>query len=112
MIDPDFNSIPGKVSIERAGKVLWSKEICSGEAEMCHSLQNIEHHHFKFHEHRRPGDIHVHFFGADCLSFGEGVRLANGDVMQISFEGYGRPLKNAVRIEAKASTSARIVALE
>jgi hypothetical protein len=79
---------------------------------MCHSLENIEHHHFKFDEHRRPGDIHVHFFGADCLSFGEGVRLANGDVMQISFEGYGRPLKNVARIEEKASTPIKVVGLK
>jgi len=112
VVDPEFSSVPGEVVIYRVARAVWSKKIRTGEAEMCHSLQNIEHHHFKFDEHRRPGDIHVHFFGADCLSFGEGVRLANGDVMQISFEGYGRPLKNAVRIEAKASTSARIVALE
>jgi len=112
VVDPEFSSVPGEVVIYRVARAVWSKKIRTGEAEMCHSLQNIEHHHFKFDEHRRAGDIHVHFFGADCLSFGEGVRLANGDVMQISFEGYGRPLKNAVRIEAKASTSARIVALE
>jgi hypothetical protein len=61
---------------------------------MCHSLQNIEHHHFKFETHRRPGDVHVHYFGACSLSFGAGVQLAGGDVMQIQFEGFGRPLRN------------------
>jgi hypothetical protein len=65
---------------------------------MCHSLQNIEHHHFKYEAHRHPGDIHVHFFGADCLSFGEGIRLGDGDIMQIAFDGFGRPLRNTVRI--------------
>jgi len=98
VVDPEFSSVPGEVSIHRAGKVLWSTPIRTGEAEMCHSLQNIEHHHFKFEQHRRPGDIHVHFFGADCLSFGQGIRLADDDVMQISFDGFGRALRNPVRV--------------
>jgi hypothetical protein len=112
VVDPEFTSVTGEVSIRRGDRTVWSKKIQTGEAEMCHSLENIEHHHFKFDEHRRPGDIHVHFFGADCLSFGEGVRLANGDVMQISFEGYGRPLKNVARIEEKASTPIKVVGLK
>jgi hypothetical protein len=100
VIDPAFQSVPGKVRIERDGKELWAKEILTGEAEMCHSLQNIEHHHFKFETHRRPGDIHVHYFGACSLSFGAGVRLIDGDVMEIHFEGFGRPLRNPVRVSA------------
>src|SRR6185295_11051169 len=75
VVDPDFASVPGRVTIERAGRPCWSKEIATGEAEMCHSVANIEHHHFKFDAHRRPGDVHVHFFGAHTLSFSDGVRL-------------------------------------
>jgi hypothetical protein len=97
-IDPEFQSVPGEVIIERAGGALWSKKIRTGDAEMCHSVQNIEHHHFKFEAHRRPGDVHVHFLGADCLSFGEGIRLAEGDTVQIKFHGFGRPLRNPVRV--------------
>lgn len=98
VVAPDFQSVPGRVQIERAGEVLWSKDIRSGEGEMCHSLQNIEHHHFKFEAHRRPGDVHVHFFGAHSLSFGDGVALRAGDVMQVAFEGFGRPLRNPVSV--------------
>ena len=72
VLDPEFQSVPGTVKIERAGKILWSKDIATGESEMCHSLANIEHHHFKFEAHRRPGDLHVHYFGACSLSFGDG----------------------------------------
>jgi hypothetical protein len=61
---------------------------------MCHSLANLEQHHFKFEFHRRPGDLHIHFFGADAFSFGDGVRLQEGDVMQVRFEGFGRTLRN------------------
>jgi hypothetical protein len=97
-IDPEFKSVSGQVSIERGGKVFWSKEICTGEAEMCHSLRNIEHHHFKFETHRRPGDVHVHYFGACSLSFGAGVQLADGDVMEIRFTAFGRPLRNPLSV--------------
>jgi hypothetical protein len=67
---------------------------------MCHSLANIEHHHFKFATHRRPGDAHVHYFGACALSCGDGVKLGDGDVMRIRFEGFGRALRNPVRVVA------------
>ena len=97
VIDPQFDSVPGKVMIERAGKTLWSQEILTGENEMCHSLANIEQHHFKFEGHRRPGDLHVHYFGACSLSFGAGIQLTNEDVMDISFSGFGRPLRNPLR---------------
>ena len=76
VVDPAFESVPVEVTIERDGEVLWSKSILSGEVEMCHSLAKIEHHHFKFEAHRRPGDVHVHFFGADCLSFSDGIQVA------------------------------------
>src|SRR5690606_11013986 len=70
VLDPDFSDVHGEVSIEREGKVVWRREIRTGDAAMCHSLENIEHHHFKYEAHRRPGDVHVHYFGADAFSFG------------------------------------------
>jgi hypothetical protein len=96
VLDPGFDSVAGRVSLSRAGRVFWTKEVRTGEAEMCHSRRNIEHHHFKFEAHRRPGDVHVHFFGAYALSFGENVELEDGDVMEVGFEGFGRPLRNPV----------------
>ena len=104
VIDPDFQSVSVKASIERDGKILWTKRFRSGVREMCHSLQNIEHHHFKFEAHRRPGDVHVHYFGTACLSFSDGVRLQEGDVMQVACNGFGRPLRNPVHVEDKAAS--------
>ncbi len=98
LVDPEFESVAVEVTIESAGKVLWSKTFRTGEAEMCHSLANIEHHHFKHEAHRRPGDVHVHFFGTDALSFSDGISLQDGDVMQVFVEGFGRPLRNPVRV--------------
>jgi hypothetical protein len=100
VVDPDFDGVPGRVSIERHGRILWERDIVTGEREMCHSVANIEHHHFKFEAHRRPGDVHVHYYGAHSLSFADAVSLEDGDVMAIQFAGFGRPLRNAVRIAA------------
>jgi hypothetical protein len=98
ILDPDFSSVAVMVDIRRERRILWSGTFRTGELEMCHSLRNLEHHHFKFEAHRRPGDVHVHFFGTDCLSFGAGVRLEDGDWIQASFEGFGRPLRNVVHV--------------
>lgn len=111
VIDPQFESVPGTVKIERAGKLFWSKEIVTGENEMCHSLRNIEHHHFKFEAHRRPGDLHVHYFGACALSFGDGVQLADGDVMEISFAGFGRALRNPLCVAHGDATLIEVISL-
>jgi hypothetical protein len=110
-IDPTFDLIPGQVRIERAGKPIWSKPIRTGEAEMCHSLANIEHHHFKFDGHRQSGDVHVHFFGAHSLSFGDGVKLADGDVMVIHFDGFGRALRNPIRIIKRDGGPLKVIPL-
>ena len=111
VIDPAFQSVPGKATIERAGSKLWSKDISTGENEMCHSLANIEHHHFKFASHRRPGDVHVHYFGACALSFGDGVQLADGDVMDIRFEGFGRALRNPLHVDPSSDVPISVQAL-
>jgi hypothetical protein len=39
-IDSDFASIPGRVTVERDGSILWSKDIATGEDETCHSLRS------------------------------------------------------------------------
>ena len=106
IVGPSFENVPGHVKIERNGQVIWEKQIGSGEERMSHSLANMEHHHFKFPQHRRPGDVHIHFYGAGAFSFGAGVELRDGDVSDISFEGFGRSLRNPVRVDT--STQALI----
>jgi hypothetical protein len=108
VIHPDFASAPGQVAIRRGGETIWCKRIQTGESVMCHSLANIEHHHFKFDAHRRPGDLHVHFFGADAFSFGDNIRLEDGDAMEIQFEGFGRALRNPVRIAGRSDQPVRV----
>jgi hypothetical protein len=111
VIDPAFDSVRGIVGITRNGATLWSKDIVTGELEMSHSLRNIEHHHFKFDSHRRAGDVHVHYFGACALSFGDGVRLTDGDIMEVAFVGFGRPLRNPVRAARGAALPVAVKSL-
>ena len=103
VLTADFIDIPGEVSITRQDATLWHKRIATGEANMCHSLANLEHHHFKFVGHRQPGAVHVHFFGADALSFGAGISLKQGDIAKVHFEGFGRPLVNPITVEPPAN---------
>lgn len=109
VLDPDFTSVPGTVSIERGGKVIWSQPIATGEAKMSHTLANLEHHHFKYEMHRRPGDAHIYFFGADAFSFGANLQLQNGDVMVIAFEGFGRPLRNPICVQRTTETLVEVL---
>ncbi len=111
-INAKFDEVPGKVTILREENVLWEKEIRTGERNMCHSLANLEHHHFKFAAHRQPGMVHVHFMGADCLSFGEGIRLQPGDVTEVQFRGFGRPLRNPIAKDDPVTEPLRIQMME
>jgi hypothetical protein len=89
-----FQDVPGTVKIVRDGQTVWSKDISTGQKNMSYSVSNLEHHHFKYAAHRRPGYAHIHFFGADAFSFGDGVVLQHGDTMEISFPRLGRALRN------------------
>ncbi len=111
IIGAEFGDIPGHVRIERKGATLWETGIASGEANMCHNLANLEHHHFKFAGHRQPGQVHVHFFGADALSFGAGVVLEDGDIAQVRFEGFGRALRNPIHEDVKSKQPVRVLSL-
>jgi hypothetical protein len=90
--------IRGTVAVLRGEERLWQGEWLSGEANMSHTLANLEHHHFKYRLFRRPGDVHVHFIGAAILSFSAGIRAEPGDVFEIAAPGFGAPLRNPLAI--------------
>lgn len=112
VVDPRFDDVSGNVRIFRKGETIWQKQIRTGELNMCHSLANLEHHHFKFAAHRQPGMVHIHFMGADCLSFGEGIRLQSEDVTEIEFAGFGRPLRNIIAAESPLKIPLRVQVMQ
>jgi hypothetical protein len=87
-------NVAGHARLLRGNAVVWEEDWLSGEDNMCHSLANLEHHHFKYREFRVPGDVHVHFFGAATGSFTKKTETRVGDVFEISSPAFGRPLRN------------------
>ncbi len=88
--------IHGRSRVLRAGKVIFEDDALLGEANMSHSIANLEHHHFKYANFRRPGDLHTHYFGAAVLSFSAGVKTAPGDEFVIEAMEFGKPLRNTL----------------
>jgi hypothetical protein len=90
--------IRGASRIRRGGAVIWEKPFLSGEANMSHTIANLEHHHFKYGLFRQPGDVHVHMFGTATLSFADGIRAEPGDVFEIEAPDFGLPLRNPLAV--------------
>lgn len=98
------DDVRGTSRIVRGGETLWEKPFLSGEANMSHSIANLEHHHFKYALFRRPGDIHVHFFGTATLSFADGIETREGDVFEVSAAPFTLPVRNPLSRAASAPT--------
>ncbi len=91
-------ALRGVSRVLRDGQPIWEKAFLTGEENMCHTISNLEHHHFKYPQFRRPGDLHVHFFGTATLSFADGVTTQEGDEFEIDAPAFGRPLRNSLHI--------------
>ncbi|MEP9401379.1 AraD1 family protein [Sphingomonas sp. VNH70] len=99
--------VEGTSRIVRGGETIWEKPFLSGEANMSHSLANLEHHHFKYALFRRPGDIHVHFFGTATLSFSDGIGTQEGDVFEIAAAPFTLPLRNRLTRAGEETVAVR-----
>ena len=95
--------LEGRSRIRRGAAVRWEKPFLTGEDNMCHSLANLEYHHFKYAAHRIPGDVHLHFFGTATLSFADGIRVgraavqsAGGGATRFRDERRGRTLISVI----------------
>ena len=86
----------GTSRLRRDGNVIWEKEFLSGEDNMCHSLTNLEYHHFKYQQFLKPGDVHIHYFGTATLSFADGMQTQVGDEFEIEMKEFGHSLKNKI----------------
>jgi hypothetical protein len=94
----------GTSRIRRGGEVLWQKPFLTGEGNMSHTFANLEYHHFKYRQHRAPGDVHLHFFGTATLSFVDNIRVEAGDEFEIDLPALGAPLRNRLAIERGVHT--------
>jgi hypothetical protein len=97
LVDELPADIRGTARIRRDGHLIWEKPFLTGEANMSHHIANLEHHHFKYGLFRRPGDLHVHFFGTATLSFSDGIKARDGDVFEIEAPPFSLPLRNPLK---------------
>lgn len=104
-------SVTGRARLMREGKEIWAEDWLSGEANMCHSIGNLEHHHFKYRNFRHPGDVHVHFFGAATGSFTKKLQTKIGDVFEIHSPQFGRALRNPLGAPKEGSERISVRAL-
>jgi hypothetical protein len=101
--------VGGTSRIRRGGAVIWEKPFLSGEANMSHSLANLEYHHFKYGIFCQPGDVHVHMFGTATLSFADGIRPLPGDVFEIESPAFGLPLRNPLAVAPDHVPTVRVL---
>jgi len=101
--------IRGTSRILRDGAVIWEKPFLSGEANMSHTIANLEHHHFKYDLFRRAGDVHVHFFGTATLSFTDDLRTAPGDEFEIAAAPFTLPLRNRLTQSAAQDVTVKVL---
>ncbi|TDY87996.1 UNVERIFIED_ORG: hypothetical protein DFO49_3601 [Herbaspirillum seropedicae] len=87
----------GMTRIRRRGRVIWEQEFLTGPDNMCHSIENLEYHTFKYAHLLHAGDVHAHFMGAANLSFAYSVRTEDGDSIEISIPDFGAPLVNGIQ---------------
>jgi hypothetical protein len=99
--------VRGTSRIRRGGTTIWEKPFLSGEANMSHTIANLEHHHFKYPLFRRPGDLHVHFFGTATLSFSDGIRTQPGDMFEVEAAPFTLPLRNPLAVAAPVDVTVR-----
>ena len=90
-------SIEGTSKILRKGQVVWQKPFLTGEANMSHTIANLEYHHFKYDSFRVPGDVHIHFFGTATLSIVDGFQTEDGDIFEIEAKPFGAALRNPLK---------------
>lgn len=96
--DCDFQHVELRCTVSRQGETIYdSGGLLSGELHMCHSLSNCEYHHFKYPQHRLPGDAHLHFFGTSKLSHSErNWKYASGDEIHVEAPDFSAALINTV----------------
>jgi len=99
--DPLPRHMEGRSCIRHGDTIRWEKPFLTGEDNMCHSLANLEYHHFKYAAHRVPGDVHLHFFGTATLSFADGIKVEPGERYEIHLNALGAPLVNPLAVAEK-----------
>ena len=103
-LDIDVDNFDSRMKALKPRVAFQVPNTLTGEGNMSHSFANLEYHHFKYRQHRVPGDVHLHFFGTATLSFVDGIRVEPGDEFEIDLPALGAPLTNPLAVEPGGHT--------
>jgi len=95
--------IEGESRIIRDDKVWWRKPLLVGEANMSHSIANLEQHHFKYDQVRRAGDLTYTLWAPAHSVFVDDISTKPGDRFEIEAPLFGRALRNGLDFETDAT---------
>ncbi|MDM7982226.1 MAG: GguC family protein [Rhizobium sp.] len=101
--------VEGTSRIVRGGQTVWEKPFLSGEANMSHTIANLEYHHFKYALFCQPGDLHIHMYGTATLSVADGFVTQEGDVFEIESPQFGLPLRNRLAKAAAETVKVKML---
>jgi hypothetical protein len=99
ILDPAIASVEGSAALYRDDSRVWSQTLSSQGAPLLYALAAAEPDHFRYSDHHRPGDAHVHFIGARLFSARENAPLQDGDRCEVTWEGLGKPLIHSVKMD-------------
>jgi hypothetical protein len=91
--------VEGQATVYRNVAPVWSQSVSSRGAPLLYALAALEPDHFRYSDHHRPGDAHVHFIGARLFGTRDRVPLQDGDRCEVRWEGLGKPLVNIVTMD-------------
>jgi hypothetical protein len=86
----------GRVRVVRDEETVWEGEITNGHAMLAYTVETMLSKLWLHHSLLVPGMVHYVYIGADRNSIDHGCRINSGDVVDISFDGFGVHLRNPV----------------
>lgn len=101
MLETESPYVEGAARLLRGRDVIWSREFAT-EVPLMHALAAVEVDHFRHADHRRPGDTHIHFFGAKLFVTSDALVAGDGDEAIVELKGFGRALRSTVLAEQPA----------
>lgn len=89
----------------RDGVVERERTFIAGEATMAETIATLEARRFEDGVVGRPGDLHVHFFGAGAPA-AEEFQALPGDAFEVLASAFGYPMRNAITLATRTRARA------
>ena len=97
ILDVELVRVEGSAALYRAGARIWEQKYSNQGAPLLYDLAAVEPDHFRFPDHHRPWDAHVHYIGARLFPERLSAPLSEADRSEVVWESLGRPLNNMLQ---------------